>query len=396
MSEVYGPRSDEAGFIKSVAGGEDSSVVLKKRVAVIFGGRSGEHEISVQSALSVMGALDREKYEVVPVGITREGKWLAGIDPPALLTGDFRDAVTVNLPADPAQKGLVGVSPAKAGAEIPVLPVDVFFPVLHGTFGEDGTVQGLLELANVPYVGAGVLASALGMDKVLMKTVFARHDIPQPRFWFCLRREWERDRSGIVAGVEERLGYPCFVKPANLGSSVGISKAHDRAELVRAIDLAAKYDRKIILEEGVDVREVEVSVLGNDEPVASPPGEIIPFNEFYDYEAKYIDGKSSLVIPADLPPDTVKRIQELAVEVFKAVDCAGMARVDFFVTRRNGAVLVNEINTIPGFTRFSMYPKLWEAGGIGYSELLDRLIGLALERHREKNRSLTVFQLEEN
>ncbi|RJQ28210.1 MAG: D-alanine--D-alanine ligase [Peptococcaceae bacterium] len=387
-------RNDEAGWAKNVTGGEDSSVVLKKRVAVIFGGRSGEHEISIQSAQSVIAALDREKYEVIPVGVTREGKWLAGIDPPALLAGDFKDAITVDPPADPARGGLVRVNPANAGTESHVLPVDVVFPVLHGTFGEDGTLQGLLELANIPYVGAGVLASALGMDKVLMKTVFARHNIPQPRFWFCLRREWEKDRSGIVAGVEERLGYPCFVKPANLGSSVGISKAHDRAELVRAIELAAKYDRKIILEEGVEAREVEVSVLGNDDPVASPPGEIIPFNEFYDYEAKYIDGKSSLIIPADLPPDTVRRVQELAVKAFKAVDCAGMARVDFFIRRDNNAVLVNEINTIPGFTRFSMYPKLWEAGGIGYGELLDRLIELAQERHREKNRSLTIFQPE--
>lgn len=365
----------------------------KKRVAVIFGGRSGEHEISVQSAQSVIAALDREKYEVVPVGITREGKWLAGVDPPALLAGNFdKDTAGVDLLADPTRRGLIRVNYAAAGAESLMMPVDVVFPVLHGTFGEDGTVQGLLELANVPYVGAGVLASALGMDKVMMKTVFARHDIPQPRFWFCLRREWERNRSDIVAGIEGYFGYPCFVKPANLGSSVGISKAHNRAEFIRAMDLAAKYDRKIILEEGVDAREIEVSVLGNDDPVASVPGEIIPFNEFYDYEAKYVDGKSSLIIPADLPPDTVRQVQELAVKAFKAVDCAGMARVDFFIKRDNNAVLVNEINTIPGFTRFSMYPKLWEASGIGYSELLDRLIELAQERHRERNRSLTVFQ----
>lgn len=373
----------------------------KKRVVVLFGGRSGEHEVSLNSAASVMAALDKEKYEIVPVAITREGRWLAGITPEQLKAGADQpvlpaagggtDAKTVFLPADPGYNKLAVLGEGGAGEGAG--EVDVVFPVLHGTYGEDGTVQGLLELANVPYVGAGVLGSALGMDKVLMKTVLALHGLPQARFWSCLRREWERDPGKAADEVEEYLGYPCFVKPANLGSSVGISKARHREELARAMDLAASYDRKIIVEEFVSAREVEVSVLGNDDPIASLPGEIIPLKDFYDYEAKYVDGLSNLVIPAELPPATVARLRELAVKVFKVLDCAGLARVDFFLRQPDGEVLVNEINTIPGFTRFSMYPKLWEATGIGYRELLDRLIELAIERHRDKNRSRTTFEL---
>ncbi|MCL6610648.1 MAG: D-alanine--D-alanine ligase [Peptococcaceae bacterium] len=371
----------------------------KKRVVVLFGGRSGEHEVSINSAASVMAALDRDKYEIIPVAITREGRWVAGITPeqaaggldPAVLSGTGGGAVTVILPPDPGWRGLT--VPGNGDAGQIAGEIDVVFPVMHGTYGEDGTVQGLLELANIPYVGAGVLGSALGMDKVLMKTVLARHGVPQARFLSFLRREWETDPKTVIAETEKQLGYPCFIKPANLGSSVGISKARRREELVRGLELAAGYDRKIILEEFIDAREVEVSVLGNDDPMASLPGEIIPLKEFYDYEAKYVDGLSQLKVPAELPPDTVERLRELAIKVFKALDCAGMARVDFFLRRSDGAVLVNEINTIPGFTRFSMYPKLWEATGIGYRELLDRLIDLALERHRDKNRSKTTFDL---
>ncbi len=369
----------------------------KKRILILFGGRSGEHEVSINSAASVLNALDREKYEVIPVAITREGKWLSGITPAQLVAGINPQALTgavvggeaehETLPVNSADMKMamlaVGKTKADTGAS------DVIIPVLHGTYGEDGTVQGLLELANVPYVGAGVLGSALGMDKVLMKTVLAQHGLPQARFWSCLRRDWESNSPLVIEMVEKKLGYPCFVKPANLGSSVGISKAHHRTELISAMDLAAKYDRKIIVEEYIDARELEVSVLGNDDPIASLPGEIIPEKEFYDYEAKYLDGMTRLKIPANLLSDTVARLQELAVKVFKVLDCAGLARVDFFIRKPDGDILVNEINTMPGFTQFSMFPKLWEATGIGYQELLDRLIDLAIERHRDKNRSKT-------
>lgn len=369
----------------------------KKRVLLLFGGRSGEHEVSINSAASVMAALDREKYDVIPVAITRDGKWLAGVTPALIMSGGTptsavdagEGAKHVFLPADPNFRGLAVLGERSADGEN---IVDVVIPVLHGTYGEDGTVQGLLELANVPYVGAGVLGAALGMDKVIMKTVLAQQGLPQAGFWWCLRKDWERDPGTLTENLEQKLGYPCFIKPANLGSSVGISKARNREELVRGMDLAASYDRKIIVEEFIDAREVEVSVLGNDDPAASLPGEIVPHNEFYDYQSKYVDGLSHLIIPADLPADTVESLRELALKVFRGLDCAGLARVDFFIRKNNGEVLVNEINTFPGFTRFSMYPKLWEATGIGYMELLDRMIDLAFERHRDKNRSQTDFK----
>lgn len=365
----------------------------KMRVAVLFGGRSGEHEVSLNSAASVIAALDKDKYDVVPVAVNKEGRWLTGISPEQLMPGEKPagqgcSPETVILPADPTIRGLSAIG---EGTGNTVTGIDVVIPILHGTFGEDGTVQGLLELANIPYVGAGVLGSALGMDKVLMKVVLAQYGLPIAGFWSCLRGEWETGTEKVIGQVEKSIGYPCFVKPANLGSSVGISKAHDREELVQAMDLAARFDRKIIVEEFIDAREIEVSVLGNDDPIASLPGEIIPSKEFYDYEAKYLDGLSKLIIPAELPADTVSKLQELAVKVFKVLDCAGLARIDFFLRRSDGEVLVNEINTIPGFTRFSMYPKLWEATGIGYRELLDRLIYLAIERHRDKNRSQTTY-----
>ncbi len=372
----------------------------KKRVLILFGGRSGEHEVSLNSAANVISALEPDKYEVVPVAITPEGRWLSGVMPaqlisgidPAMITGTDTDsgAEPEAPPDDPTgiRLAMLAVGNTREGAGA----VDVVIPLLHGTYGEDGTVQGLLELANVPYVGAGVLGSALGMDKVMMKTVFAQHGVNQARFLACLRRDWEVNTPLVLEMIEKSLGYPCFVKPANLGSSVGITKAHNRDELVIALGLAAKYDRKLIIEEYIDAREVEVSVLGNDDPVASLPGEIIPLKEFYDYEAKYGDDLTRMEIPANLPSDVVTRVQEVAVQIFKALDCAGLARVDFFIRNSDGAILVNELNTMPGFTRTSMFPKLWEATGISYQELLDRLIDLAIERHQDKNRSQTSYR----
>lgn len=359
---------------------------------VLFGGRSGEHEVSLQSSNSVINALDKEKYEVVPVGITKEGRWLLGSTPERVLAEGFTgDLLPVTLSVDPTVPGLIPLANSGEYKSLLAGEIHVVFPVLHGTYGEDGCVQGLLELANLPYVGGGVLGSSVGMDKIMMKKVFAQHGFPQARFIGFLRKEWLEKPERVLEQIEEEIGYPCFVKPANLGSSVGISKATDREGLTKAIDLAAKYDRKLVVEENIVGREIELSVLGNDEPQVSVPGEIVPCNEFYDYEAKYLADDSELIIPADLPKNTVAELQRLAAEVFKAIDCAGMARVDFFVGRDNKQIWINEINTIPGFTRISMYPKLWEASGLPYSKLLDRLIELALERHREKNQKLFVY-----
>lgn len=360
----------------------------KLRIVVLFGGRSGEHEVSLLSAASVIKALDKRKYEVIPVGITREGKWLAGVDPLQMAANSCQGK-PVTVLVDPGQNGLT-----QAGwnqGEFFLGQIDVVFPLLHGTYGEDGTVQGLLELAGLAYVGAGVLSSSLGMDKVLMKIVFAQAGLPQPDFWYCLRKEWEKEPDKVLSEIESRFAYPCFVKPANLGSSVGISKAHNRKELVKALKLAANYDRKIIIEEFISAREIEISVLGNDEPVTSVPGEIIPLKEFYDYEAKYMDNKAELQIPARIEPAIVKVLQDYAVRAFKALDCAGLGRIDFFLDKESGRVLINEINTMPGFTRFSMYPKLWEASGLNYSLLLDKLIELALERNQDKKRTNFKF-----
>jgi D-alanine-D-alanine ligase len=336
--------------------------VTRLRVGVIYGGRSGEHEVSVASAASVLANLDHARYEPVPiriVAIERENRdTAAGEDAVrALVTGH----------------GL-----------------DVVFPVLHGPYGEDGTVQGLLELANVAYVGAGVLASALAMDKAVAKVVFAARGLPVPEHVLVTARAWAADREACLRDALSRFPLPVFVKPANLGSSVGISKAHTRDELAAAIDLAATFDRKILVEEAVPAaREIECAVLGNASPDASVPGEILPSREFYDYEAKYLDAGSQLLIPAPLAPDETDRIRRLSLEAFRAIDCAGMARVDFLVARDSGAVFLNEINTIPGFTTISMYPKLWEASGLAYPALVDRLIELALERHAEKQQLRT-------
>ncbi len=364
----------------------------KIRVGVILGGRSGEHEVSLVSAQSVMAAMDKEKYEIIPIGITKEGRWIAGGDPVAALKGlPAGDAHHTALLGDPTQRGLVSREAMQAVERAAPIELDVVFPVLHGPYGEDGTVQGLLELADIPYVGAGVLGSALGMDKAVMKDVFKAHGLPIVRYRVYKRRELERSQKRIEDQIEQELGYPCFVKPANLGSSVGVSKVHNRAELAPALHLAASYDRKIVVEEGINAREIECSVLGNDEPEASVLGEIIPCNEFYDYNAKYIDDRSELVIPAPLPESLAQRIRQLAIQAFLAVDCAGMARVDFLLDRETLDVYVNEVNTIPGFTAISMYPKLWEASGLPYSALIDRLIELALERHEEKRKTRTSY-----
>jgi D-alanine-D-alanine ligase len=368
-------------------------VTQRIRVGILFGGRSGEHDVSLNSAASILKALDPAKYEIVPIGITREGHWRVGSGAATLLPEvlESGDPVTPSVdPAGPKLLPLAGSPPATTSRP----EVDVVFPVLHGTFGEDGTVQGLLELADIPYVGAGVLASAAGMDKDVMKRLFRDAGLPVVPWELVLRADWEQNPLTVRKRIERKLRYPLFVKPVNLGSSVGISKVHKRRELAAAMDLAAKYDRKILVEKGVDAREVECSVLGNDVPQASVPGEVIPINEFYDYEAKYIKEGSNLIIPASLTVQQTKRVREVAVRAFLAIDGAGMGRVDFLLDRKTGKVYVNEINTIPGFTSISMYPKLWEASGVPYSELLDRLIALALERHREKSHTRFTYSPE--
>jgi D-alanine-D-alanine ligase len=385
----------------------------KLRVGVLFGGRSGEHEVSLLSAASVVKAIDKSKYEVVPIGITKEGHWLTAERAERLLgtsapheqkhlrAGDpeatpgaavLAKGEEVFVPPVPSAESLVPFSTAQAASAPHSIHVDVIFPVLHGTFGEDGTIQGLLELADIPYVGAGVLGSAAGMDKDVMKKLFAAAGLPIVKHVTILRSHWERDPKATRKRIEKALKYPVFVKPANLGSSVGISKAHDKNELGPAIEEAAKYDRKIVIEQGVGskkakAREIEVSVLGNDSPQASIAGEIVPAAEFYDYNAKYIDEGSKLLIPAKLPKSKMKQVQQLAIQAFQAVDCSGLARVDFLMDPRSGKLWVNEINTMPGFTAISMYPKLWAASGLEYMSLISRLLELALERHADKKRN---------
>jgi D-alanine-D-alanine ligase len=365
----------------------------KIRVGVIFGGRSGEHEVSLVSATSIINALDPSRYEIIPIGITKDGKWLSSVEVLHVLRSGVPQLSIeekIVLP-DPTRKSLVSVSAPAGSPDEPRL--DVVFPVIHGTYGEDGTLQGLLELAGIPYVGAGVLASAVGMDKVVQKELFRHAKIPVAPFLSFLSSEYLSNRKKIITRIEKVLGYPCFVKPANSGSSVGISKSHDRKELIHDIEYASHYDRKILIEYAVrNVREIECSVLGNDEPVASLPGEIIPSNEFYDYDAKYVDGKSVTIIPAPLPKAAVRKIQQLAVRAFKVIDCTGMARVDFFVAKRSNRITINEINTIPGFTSISMYPKMWEASGMSYPQLLDELIRLAIDRYEQRSTLYTSYQ----
>ncbi|HZS75395.1 MAG TPA: D-alanine--D-alanine ligase [Ktedonobacteraceae bacterium] len=369
----------------------------KIRVGVVYGGRSGEHEVSIASATSVMANLDPEKYEVVPIGITKEGSWLLGTKPQQLLAAEqhagqeseLEESRAVTLTGDPRLRRLI---PVHEGEDLGNQgKLDVILPVLHGTYGEDGTLQGLLEMANVPYVGSGVLGSAIGMDKEKMKMVFQTVGLPIVDYLVYRRSEWERSPEPILDAIEQRLGYPCFVKPVNLGSSVGVNKAHDRQELEHAMRIAAEYDRKIIIEKGINCREMECAVLGNDEPIASVVGEVISSNEFYDYRAKYIDGKSQVIIPADIPQETASEIRRQSSQAFLALDLSGLARVDFFLEKESGKVYINEVNTMPGFTSISMYPMLWEASGLSYSELLDRLIELAIERYEDKQRNRTTL-----
>ena len=394
----------------------------KLRVGILFGGRSGEHEVSLLSAASVLKAIDRTRYEVVPIGITKQGRWLISGDAERLLSGDFPDTGTLRAgdpqhtaPAALLAKGegvIVPPMPAAEGghggtlvpfereaSSIPpapdVLQLDVVFPVLHGTFGEDGTMQGLFELAGLAYVGSGVLGSATGMDKEVMKRLFLAAGLPITKHITFLRHEWKQTPKKVITKLEASLKYPLFIKPANLGSSVGISKAHDRKELGPAIDLAAGFDRKIVVEQAVGARgnrakmgkarELEVAVLGNDEPKASVVGEIVPGKEFYDYEAKYLSEGSVAIIPAKLTKKQSQQVQAMALDAFRACDCAGLARVDFLLEAgESGRLYLNEINTMPGFTSISMYPKLWEASGMKYRDLISRLIELALERKAEQ------------
>src|SRR5271157_988353 len=399
--------------------------MAKLRVGILFGGRSGEHEVSLLSAASVLNAIDKTKYEVVPIGITKDGRWLTAEHAERLLKGDAGGGAratqtplragdpeatpgaavlargeSVVVPPEPAHRES-GLAPFQTDANLRrasdrAIDVDVIFPVLHGTFGEDGTIQGLLELADIAYVGAGVLGSSAGMDKDVMKSLFRAAGLPIVKHVTVLRREWEGAPKKVQKLVESKLKYPVFVKPANLGSSVGISKAHDRKELGPAIAEAAKFDRKVVIEEGVGgkkhkAREIECSVLGNDDPKASVAGEIIPCKEFYDYDAKYLVEGSEAVIPAKLTKAEMKTVQKLAIAAFQAVDCKGLARVDFLMEpglqKKSRKIYVNEINTMPGFTAISMYPKLWAASGMSYPELIDRLIQLGIERHEDKKRN---------
>jgi D-alanine-D-alanine ligase len=367
----------------------------KLRIAVLFGGRSGEHEVSLMSARSVLSVLDPQKYDVIQIGITREGHWVSGEDVLHALETNHPDGLQrIFFSPEPGASNLYEYHSIQNRAELHVLPdVDVYFPVLHGTFGEDGTLQGLLELADVAYVGAGVTGSAVGMDKVVFKDVMRAQGIPVIESIISLRSEIESDIEAVIRKAEQLGSYPFFTKPANLGSSVGITKCRTRSDLGEGILEAVRYDRRILIEKGLDrVREIEVSVLGNDYPEASVPGEVLPSREFYSYESKYIDGTSGLDIPAKLSSKVTEMIRAYAVQAFKAIDCAGMARVDFFVEKDTDTFYLNELNSIPGFTQISMYPKLWEASGIAYPELVEKLIDLAIERKRERDRTEHGFR----
>ena len=368
------------------------SSTKRLRVGVLFGGRSGEHEVSLASAASVMRALDPEKYEAVPIGISKEGRWLVGRSAQQLLADVLKSGDRVVLPSDPTAAALVPLVPV---AGRPSIMVDVIFPVLHGTFGEDGTVQGLMELAGLPYVGAGVLASAVGMDKDVQKRLFEQAGLPIVPFMTVRRSEWEHKRAALLKAIKKKFRFPFFVKPATLGSSVGMTRVKTTAELSGAMDLAAEFALKIVVERGIAGREIEVAVLGNDELRASIPGEIVPHREYYDYTAKYLEGGTDLLIPAPLTKKQARTFQEYAIRAFQAIDGCGMARCDFFLERRSGKIFVNELNTIPGFTSISMYPKMWEASGLPYVKLIDRLIELAIEMHREKSRTKYSIELPE-
>lgn len=366
----------------------------KIRVGVIFGGKSGEHEVSLTSAKNVIDAIDKSKYEVVPIGITKAGLWLTGPKVMHQLTDESQIPPKLAAQASPSSRSLVPfLDDSVVTPESSLGQLDVIFPVLHGPMGEDGTVQGFLELADVPYVGCGVTGSAAAMDKAVAKAIFRAHDLPILPYQVILRRAWQRYPDQVIAQLEANLRYPMFTKPANLGSSVGVIKAKDQAGLWAGLDEAAKYDRKIVVETGLEAREIEVSILGNDEPIASMPGEIIPSREFYSYAAKYIDDSSELIIPAPLTTAQTERVKEIAITAFQALDCAGLARVDFLVDKQSSEIYLNEVNTMPGFTAISMYPKLWAASGLSYTELIDRLIELALERYDDKQHTTSSFDI---
>ncbi|MFZ5968828.1 MAG: D-alanine--D-alanine ligase [Bacillota bacterium] len=366
----------------------------KINVAVVFGGKSGEHEVSLMSATSIIRAMDKEKYNIIPLGITKEGNWMIYNGPVEKIESGEWEGISNKLLQDNPAKHVFSVIPLgnqKSESSLECIPqnlgeqIDVVFPVLHGPYGEDGTIQGLLEMANIPYVGAGVLASAVGMDKVFAKRLFEMAGLPMGKYCVIMRKKWKEDHETYIRMIEENFTYPVFVKPANLGSSVGISKAHDRDEFIKGVEEAAKHDRKILIEEFISCRELECGVLGNDEPMASVVGEIVPSHEFYDYEAKYFDdGKSKMIIPADIPEEKAQEIRELAVRGYKAIDCSGLGRVDFFMEKGTQNIYINEINTMPGFTKYSMYPLLWANTGLPYDQLIDRLIELAIERHQDK------------
>jgi D-alanine-D-alanine ligase len=356
------------------------------RVGILFGGRSGEHEVSLASAASVMRGLDPDKYEAVPIGITKEGHWLVGAGAQKMLPEVLKGGQRVMMTADPTDAALVRLD-GGGGQRL-----DVVFPVMHGTFGEDGTIQGLLDLAGLPFVGAGVLGSAISMDKDVAKRLLQAAKIPVVPWIAVQRADWERNPAEIQKLIEKKFEYPVFVKPATLGSSVGMTKVHSREELAAGLNLAAEFAMKILVERNMIAREIEVSVLGNSDPRASIPGEIVPHREFYDYAAKYLEEGTQLLIPAKLKPAEVKKIQQYAIDAFRALELSGMARVDFFLEKQGGKIFLNEVNTIPGFTSISMYPKMWEASGIPFRELIDKLIELALEQHREKAR--TKYQIE--
>ena len=363
--------------------------ISKLKVAVIFGGRSGEHEVSLMSAKSVLGALDPQKYELIQIGITHEGAWMSGENTLAIFSGKASGELSpVFLPGDPSLAGLYRLSKTEYTK---LSDFDVVFPVMHGSYGEDGAMQGLLEMADVAYVGAGVVGSAVGMDKGIFKDVMIANGIPVVESVFALRSEIEADMNAVIEKIET-LGYPVFVKPANMGSSVGVSKCDNRSSLGEGLMEAAAYDRRILIERGINAREIEISVLGNDDPEASVPGEVEPSREFYSYESKYIDGTSGLLIPAPLSEERAELMRQIAVKAYKAIDCAGMARVDFMIDKDDDKFYLNEVNTLPGFTEISMYPKLWEASGLSYPQLVDRLIELALERKADRDRTERRFR----
>jgi D-alanine-D-alanine ligase len=366
----------------------------KIRVAVLFGGQSAEHDVSLRSAQTIIGALDPERFEVVPVGITRQGQWLTGGDPMQALTsaspmfhlGEGEQSSSESVDEETFAQLVVqaGVETSSLAPSSALQDVTVVIPALHGPMGEDGTVQGMLELTGMPYVGSGVLGSSVAMDKAIAKTILEQAGMPQVPWQLVNRRDWQRDPAEVQRNLEDTLGYPMFVKPSNMGSSVGVSKVSSPSEFDAAMREAGHFDRRIVVEKGISAREVELAVLGNDDPIASVAGEVIPAGEFYDYNAKYVDDDAQLLIPADIPPDTLARLQEYAVKAFLALDLAGLARADFFIEKQTGQIYINEVNTLPGFTSISMYPMLWAASGVPLSDLVERLVQLAIERHGDR------------